>query len=354
MVTTQFLSCRERNKTMDKVSKKNIWANKISLAISSAKETQNKTPEVKTPEVKTPKVKSVTNVCNTRYALERRLFQQLLELKRVQIKNTRANEQVLIKRMVDAYMKEGVQLGIRGYNGPYNFQSYEKYLYDQLRYLQSSQSNKIPAFKPTDDVERLSRALRRQEILELPDPLMTPRDPHTCNHTTHRCHHAAHAYTGVPCAAYLGHRGKKKNQLSLPKIAGSTNANGGSSSLGASPGPASGGSLGRNRPGEPIGLRNYDPKRPLTVELQHGNTRQQITLPTEILDKNKKYHLTFTIKPSAPGQDGLSPSKDGSASPKRSASAPEGIVPDEAVQAEPRPELRSAPAEGRTEASVND
>lgn len=54
---------------MDKVSKKNIWANKISLAISSAKETQNKTPEVKTPEVKTPKVKSVTNVCNTRYVI---------------------------------------------------------------------------------------------------------------------------------------------------------------------------------------------------------------------------------------------------------------------------------------------
>lgn len=64
-----------------------------------------------------------------RYALERRLFQQLLELKRVQIRNSRANEHVLIKRMVDGFQKEGTLLGLRGYAGPFNFNSYEKYLY---------------------------------------------------------------------------------------------------------------------------------------------------------------------------------------------------------------------------------
>ncbi|KAG7161806.1 Ankyrin-2-like 7, partial [Homarus americanus] len=137
-----------------------------------------------------------------KYALERRLFQQLLDLKRIQIRNTRANEHVMIKRMVETFQKEGNLLGLRGYGGPYNFNSYEKYLYDQLRFLQSSQGVKIPAFRPTDDVERLSRAIRRAERRELPEPLMTPRDASVCNHTTHRCHHAAHAYTGVPCAAY--------------------------------------------------------------------------------------------------------------------------------------------------------
>ncbi|XP_045118026.1 serine/threonine-protein phosphatase 6 regulatory ankyrin repeat subunit A-like isoform X7 [Portunus trituberculatus] len=137
-----------------------------------------------------------------KYALERRLFQQLLELKRAQIRNSRANEHVLIKRMVDVFHKEGMLLGLRGYSGPYNFNSYEKYLYDQLRFLQSSQGIKIPAFRPTDDVEKLSRAIRRAEIKELPDPLQNNMDAHTCNHTTHRCHHAAHAYTGIPCAAY--------------------------------------------------------------------------------------------------------------------------------------------------------
>ncbi|XP_064106074.1 protein phosphatase 1 regulatory subunit 12A-like [Macrobrachium nipponense] len=292
---------------------------------------------------------SITQAMQTtmrKYALERRLFQQLLDLKRLQIRNTRANEHVLIKRMVDTNMKDGNSLGLRGYSGPFNFQSYEKYLYDQLRFLQSSQGTKIPTFRPSDDVEKLSRAIRRAEILELPDPLMTPRDPYECNHTTHRCHHAAHAYTGIPCAAYLGHRNARKKNFSLPRIAGTTNTNGGGTSLGGSPGPP-GGSSAPSRLSEPIGLRNYDPKKPLTVELQHGQARQQITLPTEILDKSKKYHLTFTIKPSSPTKGSQSP-EEGNQVVERSASAPETIDAD-TLPIEPRPEPHSAPPEGRTE-----
>ncbi|XP_068232631.1 uncharacterized protein [Palaemon carinicauda] len=294
---------------------------------------------------------SITQAMQTtmrKYALERRLFQQLLDLKRVQIRNTRANEHVLIKRMVDTNQKEGLALGLRGYSGPFNFQNYEKYLYDQLRFLQSSQGNKIPTFRPSDDVEKLSRAIRRAEILELPDPLMTPRDPYECNHTTHRCHHAAHAYTGIPCAAYLGHRNQRKKNFSLPRIAGTSNTNGGGTSLGGSPGPP-GGSNNPSRLSEPIGLRNYDPKKPLTVELQHGQARQQITLPTEILDKSKKYHLTFTIKPSSPTK-GSQSSEEGNQVVERSASAPETIDAD-TLPIEPRPEPHSAPPEGRTEAA---
>ncbi|KAK3883886.1 hypothetical protein Pcinc_011812 [Petrolisthes cinctipes] len=297
-----------------------------------------------------------------KYALERRLFQQLLDLKRQQIRNTRANEHVLIKRMVDAYQKEGVLLGLRGYAGPFSFNSYEKYLYDQLRILQTTQGVKIPSFRPTDDVEKLSKAIRRAELREVPDPFMSTRDAHTCNHTTHRCHHAAHAYTGVPCAAYIGYRRRKQNpnninnnnssnnnkQVSLPKIPGAGN-NG--SILRDSPGHPR-----RARQNNPIGLRNYDPKNPLTVELQHGKARQQIVLPTDLLDKSKKYHLTFTIKPSSPLKQEPSQEKD-TASPERSASAPESLPSDQVPPSDPtlapegpHKDIHSAPIEGRIEA----
>lgn len=34
----------------------------------------------------------------------------------------------------------------------------------------------------------------------------------------------------------------------------------------------------------------------ISLSGQHGKARQQIVLPTDLLDKSKKYHLTFTIK----------------------------------------------------------
>lgn len=43
-------------------------------------------------------------------------------------------------------------------------------------------------------------------------------------------------------------------------------------------------------------LRYVDPSRPVTLELSHGNEKQVISLPTEKLDKNKRYYVTFTIK----------------------------------------------------------
>lgn len=61
-------------------------------------------------------------------------------------------------------------------------------------------------------MEKLSRAIRRAEIKELPDPLQNNLDAHSCNHTTHRCHHAAHAYTGIPCAAYSESRLKEEEE----------------------------------------------------------------------------------------------------------------------------------------------
>jgi hypothetical protein len=39
-----------------------------------------------------------------------------------------------------------------------------------------------------------------------------------------------------------------------------------------------------------------DPSRPVTLELSHGADKQVISLPTERLDRNKRYYVTFTIK----------------------------------------------------------
>ena len=63
--------------------------------------------------------------------MERRLFQQLLELKRIQLRHTKVNEGVLVKRMVDEYNKDSGLLGMRTYVGPLKFSKYEKYLYGE-------------------------------------------------------------------------------------------------------------------------------------------------------------------------------------------------------------------------------
>lgn len=43
-------------------------------------------------------------------------------------------------------------------------------------------------------------------------------------------------------------------------------------------------------------LKHVDPSKPVTLELIHGTEKQIISLPTEKLDKNKRYYVTFTIK----------------------------------------------------------
>jgi len=68
-----------------------------------------------------------------RYNLERSIFQQLLELKRLQIRAGKANEQVLVKRLADTYKKAGLAINFREYNGPYTFKNFEKYLYGRWK-----------------------------------------------------------------------------------------------------------------------------------------------------------------------------------------------------------------------------
>jgi len=54
--------------------------------------------------------------------------------------------------------------------------------------------------------------------------------------------------------------------------------------------------IGRNSTAIPRSLSYVDPSRPVTLELSHGSEKQVISLPTERLDRNKRYYVTFTIK----------------------------------------------------------
>ncbi|KAJ8670153.1 hypothetical protein QAD02_001412 [Eretmocerus hayati] len=167
-----------------------------------------------------------------RYHLERKIFFQLMELKRLQIRHGRSNENVLIKRQVDTFHKAGMSgpaLGVARYDQPFTFRHFEAFLYDQLRRLQ-----------------------RRSAT---PDWCTEAKQ---CTQKTHRCHHATSAYTSVPIYTYLGGGGQERSNC-LPNI-------------------------------EARG------KGQMTVKLTRGQEKQIIALPTEKLDKTKRYYVTFTVR----------------------------------------------------------
>lgn len=64
-----------------------------------------------------------------RYHLERLIFYQLSELKRLQIRAAKSDERVLVKRLIEEYGRTGLFIGLKRYNGPYSFKRFEKYLY---------------------------------------------------------------------------------------------------------------------------------------------------------------------------------------------------------------------------------
>ena len=65
--------------------------------------------------------------------MERKVFEELLELKRMQIRAGRANEQLLVKRLSDNYAKTIQDLaGLKNYDGPFTFKAFEKYLYSKF------------------------------------------------------------------------------------------------------------------------------------------------------------------------------------------------------------------------------
>ncbi|CAH1365692.1 unnamed protein product [Tenebrio molitor] len=204
---------------------------------------------------------SVTQSIQTnirRYHLERKIFQHLLDLKRMQIRAGQHNEAILVKRAIDSYHQSCASTIGAGRYVPedYSFRSFEKFLYLSLRKLQRNGADHLKG---------------------LPE---TAANPLLCTQSTHRCMHATHAYTGIPCAAYL----PKMDHHTIPKI--------GFTSTQCKPGTGF--------------LPTINPKKGVTLELCHGNDKQVISLPADRLDQNKRYYVTFTVK----GSENTPPNED--------------------------------------------
>ncbi|RVE55310.1 hypothetical protein evm_000208 [Chilo suppressalis] len=227
-------------------------------------------------------MKSVTQRIQTnmrRYYCERKIFQHLFELKRLQIRTSKANEAVLVKRAIDEYNKSNLAtVGVGPYNNPdYSFSSFEKFLYDNLRKLQKSGKKHLDNLpeKPIDFDYGESELYKMSAI---------PDNPCLCTSKTHRCFHAVHAYTGIPCSAYIPYKWDH-HTMPKPATAGST--------------AKSKGFLPKINSKPPTGSS----KAHVTLEVSHGTEKQLIALPAERLDKNKRYYVTFTVKGSEPTSD---------------------------------------------------
>ncbi|XP_055542552.1 ankyrin repeat domain-containing protein 12 isoform X2 [Wyeomyia smithii] len=146
-----------------------------------------------------------------RYYMERKIFQHLLELKSLQIRSTKVNESALVKRAVDDYHKSTIELGyetgstLKRYPySEYSFKNFELFLYDTLKSLQK---------RETYNFQNISEVYDEAERRLSPDVSRYERALN-CTTKTHRCLHATHAYTGIPCAAYI----PMMNHHTIPKF----------------------------------------------------------------------------------------------------------------------------------------
>lgn len=112
--------------------------------------------------------------------MERKIFQHLLDLKRLQIRSGQSNEAVLVKRAIDTYNSSiAATVGAGRYTKKdFTYRGFEQFLYHSLRMLQKNVAESLKDLPVGSD-----------------NPLL-------CTKSTHRCMHATHAYTGIPCAAY--------------------------------------------------------------------------------------------------------------------------------------------------------
>lgn len=65
----------------------------------------------------------------SRYQIERKLLQELQDLKRYQIRSSQVNEAAFVKRLAEQFRKNSKQPGMAEFFGPYTYKNYEKYLY---------------------------------------------------------------------------------------------------------------------------------------------------------------------------------------------------------------------------------
>ncbi|XP_026477862.1 ankycorbin-like [Ctenocephalides felis] len=203
-----------------------------------------------------------------RYYTERIIFQHLLDLKRLQIRSSRAHEAVLVKRAIDQYHRSNPQVA-RYTDKEFTYEAFERHLYDTLKKLQKVGSS---------NYKTIAESFIENECKS---------NPLFCTTKTFRCNHATHAYTGIPCAAYI----PLMNHHTIPKPG-----------FPKVPEPSF---LPRIKTGE-----KHD-KNAVALELSHGNDKQLITLPSDKLDVNKKYYVTFSVRGSNPTSEA-----EGKASPK--------------------------------------
>ena len=79
-----------------------------------------------------------------KYQLERRIFQELLELKRLQIRASKANEAVIVKQLSERYNNTVKTLAPGDqYRGSFFFKEFEAFLYTTLQKIQSPEKSNI-------------------------------------------------------------------------------------------------------------------------------------------------------------------------------------------------------------------
>ena len=66
-----------------------------------------------------------------RYYLERKLFEELYDLKRYQIRTGKSNEPQTVKRLVEKFRRDVLAPGMSDFKGPYSYRAYEMFLYGE-------------------------------------------------------------------------------------------------------------------------------------------------------------------------------------------------------------------------------
>ncbi|EFX68482.1 hypothetical protein DAPPUDRAFT_260043 [Daphnia pulex] len=138
---------------------------------------------------------------------KRKIFQQLLDWKQMQIRIGQANEhQVFAKRLIDGLRKDAVTVGIRPYDGSNSFQQLQVYLFNQLRLVQGGRTL-LPLVDSATDREdaATTNGLKYGDVIETESANGTSRTTTTMpvekgTHTTQRCPHAMYACTTLPPA----------------------------------------------------------------------------------------------------------------------------------------------------------
>ncbi|XP_076315098.1 uncharacterized protein LOC143227549 [Tachypleus tridentatus] len=121
-----------------------------------------------------------------RNQLERRLFEDLEELKKHQLRYGRKNEDLVVRRLANKLRKDVVAMGLLEFHGPYHYLPYEKYLFDQIRLLPNH--GRMPKIKKNDD--RTS-----DRLVRVAEPT---KNPAMCTCSTYRCHHVTEIYRSRP------------------------------------------------------------------------------------------------------------------------------------------------------------